>query len=252
MTAGRSLLHPAAHTAPAPPTSSTGTRRSRLKPWLEDSAKQGQAANASTTNVFANHGIAWRASPRHHAAILRPESDKGHDLGQLASATWAATIAYEDLCGKGPKQIGFDQVDVEPAALRAGDADVTLRVHATWVLHPASPANAFPASLHLECRPAKSSGAWSATASWWTPGLPARATNWDQKIMALEAELSLRTGRPALQPGVAPQLGRNPLRAPEGPAGQKKTRYPFRRRGAFRAGAGPPLPKLLDTAASPS
>ena len=64
------------------------------------------------------------------------ESDKGHDLGQLCTRHLGlATIAYEDLCGKGAKQIGFDQVDIERAATYAAeDADVTLRVHQT--LHP--------------------------------------------------------------------------------------------------------------------
>jgi DNA polymerase-1 len=64
------------------------------------------------------------------------ESDKGHDLGQLCTRHLGlATIAYEDLCGKGAKQIGFDQVDLERAATYAAeDADVTLRVHN--VLHP--------------------------------------------------------------------------------------------------------------------
>ncbi len=46
-----------------------------------------------------------------------------------------ATIAYDDLCGKGARQIGFDQVDIERAATYAAeDADVTLRVH--HALHP--------------------------------------------------------------------------------------------------------------------
>ena len=64
------------------------------------------------------------------------ESDKGHDLGQLCTRHLGLdTIAYEDLCGKGAKQIGFDQVDIERAATYAAeDADVTLRVH--QVLHP--------------------------------------------------------------------------------------------------------------------
>jgi len=64
------------------------------------------------------------------------ESDKDHDLGQLCTRHLGlATIAYEDLCGKGAKQITFDQVDIERAATYAAeDADVTLRVHQT--LHP--------------------------------------------------------------------------------------------------------------------
>ena len=59
------------------------------------------------------------------------ESDKGHDLGQLGTRHLGlATITYDDLCGKGARQIGFDQVAIEQAAeYAAEDADVTLRVH---------------------------------------------------------------------------------------------------------------------------
>jgi DNA polymerase-1 len=44
------------------------------------------------------------------------------------------TIRYEDVCGKGAKQITFNQVDVERAAAYAAeDADVTLQLHqALW------------------------------------------------------------------------------------------------------------------------
>jgi hypothetical protein len=88
-------------------------------------------------HVFANHGIALAGIA--HDTMLQSyvlESDKGHDLGQLCTRHLGlATIAYEDLCGKGAKQIGFDQVDIERAATYAAeDADVTLRVH--HALHP--------------------------------------------------------------------------------------------------------------------
>jgi DNA polymerase-1 len=110
----------------------------RLKPWLEavDCKKVLQNAKYDQ-HVFANHGIALAGVA--HDTMLQSyviESDKGHDLGQLCTRHLGlATIAYEDLCGKGAKQIGFDQVDLERAATYAAeDADVTLRVH--QVLHP--------------------------------------------------------------------------------------------------------------------
>jgi DNA polymerase-1 len=51
------------------------------------------------------------------------------------------TIKYEDVAGKGAKQIGFDQVPVENAAVYAAeDADVTLRMHeALWPRLAAEP-----------------------------------------------------------------------------------------------------------------
>jgi len=110
----------------------------RLKPWLENAERRKVLQNAKyDQHVFANHGIALAGIA--HDTMLQSyviESDKGHDLGQLCSRHLGLeTIAYEDLCGKGAKQIGFDQVDIERAATYAAeDADVTLRVHE--VLHP--------------------------------------------------------------------------------------------------------------------
>ncbi|WP_298396021.1 DNA polymerase I [uncultured Azonexus sp.] len=110
----------------------------KLKPWLENADRRKVLQNAKyDQHVFANHGIALAGIA--HDTMLQSyviESDKGHDLGQLCSRHLGlATIAYEDLCGKGAKQIGFDQVDIERAATYAAeDADVTLRVHD--VLHP--------------------------------------------------------------------------------------------------------------------
>jgi len=110
----------------------------RLKPWLESAERKKVLQNAKyDQHVFANHGI--RLAGIAHDTMLQSyviESDKGHDLGQLCSRHLGLdTIAYEDLCGKGAKQIGFDQVDIERAATYAAeDADVTLRIHET--LHP--------------------------------------------------------------------------------------------------------------------
>ena len=110
----------------------------RLKPWLEAIDRKKVLQNAKyDQHVFANHSIQLAGVA--HDTMLQSyviESDKGHDLGQLCTRHLGlATIAYEDLCGKGAKQIGFDQVDLERAATYAAeDADVTLRVH--QVLHP--------------------------------------------------------------------------------------------------------------------
>ena len=139
VTPGEACYIPLAHTAPgAPDQLPRDEVLARLKSWLEavDCIKVLQNAKYDQ-HVFANHGIALAGIA--HDTMLQSyviESDKGHDLGQLCSRHLGlATIAYEDLCGKGAKQIGFDQVDVERAATYAAeDADVTLRVHG--VLHP--------------------------------------------------------------------------------------------------------------------
>ncbi|HEX6735892.1 MAG TPA: DNA polymerase I, partial [Azonexus sp.] len=136
---GEACYIPLAHTAPgAPDQLPRDAVLARLKPWLEDANQKKVLQNAKyDQHVFANHGIALAGIA--HDTMLQSyviESDKGHDLGQLCSRHLGLeTIAYEDLCGKGAKQISFDQVDVERAAqYSAEDADVTLRVHE--VLHP--------------------------------------------------------------------------------------------------------------------
>ena len=136
---GEACYIPLAHTAPgAPDQLPREDVLTKLKPWLEAVNRKKVLQNAKyDQHVFANHGIALAGIE--HDTMLQSyviESDKGHDLGQLCTRHLGlATIAYEDLCGKGAKQIGFDQVDIERAATySAEDSDVTLRVHN--VLHP--------------------------------------------------------------------------------------------------------------------
>ncbi len=136
---GEACYIPLAHTAPG-----VGDQLPReavlekLIPWLSAVDRKKVLQNAKfDQHVFANHGISLGGIL--HDTMLQSyviESDKGHDLGQLCSRHLGLdTIAYEELCGKGAKQIGFDQVDIERAATYAAeDADVTLRVHK--VLHP--------------------------------------------------------------------------------------------------------------------
>ena len=137
--AGEACYIPLAHTAPGVADQLPRDEvLARLKPWLESATHRKVLQNAKyDQHVLANHGIALAGIA--HDTMLQSyviESDKGHDLGQLCTRHLGLdTIAYADLCGKGAKQIGFDQVDIERAATYAAeDADVTLRVHA--VLHP--------------------------------------------------------------------------------------------------------------------
>jgi DNA polymerase-1 len=65
-----------------------------------------------------------------------------HDMDSVAKLYLGVdTIKYEDVAGKGAKQIGFDQVAVETAASYAAeDADVTLQMHAAlWPQLQAEP-----------------------------------------------------------------------------------------------------------------
>ncbi|TXI74664.1 MAG: DNA polymerase I [Dechloromonas sp.] len=139
VTPGEACYIPLAHTAPGVADQLPRNEvLARLTPWLTAVNRKKVLQNAKyDQHVFANHGIALAGIA--HDTMLQSyviESDKGHDLGQLCSRHLGLeTIAYEDLCGKGAKQITFDQVDIERASTYAAeDADVTLRVHE--VLHP--------------------------------------------------------------------------------------------------------------------
>jgi len=136
---GEACYIPLAHTAPGVADQLPRDEvLAKLKPWLSTVNRKKVLQNAKyDQHVFANHGITLAGIE--HDTMLQSyviESDKGHDLGQLCTRHLGlATIAYEDLCGKGAKQITFDQVDIERAATYAAeDSDVTLRVHN--VLHP--------------------------------------------------------------------------------------------------------------------
>ncbi len=135
---GDAAYLPLAHDYPgAPQQLPIDTVLARLKPWLESAqhAKIGQNLKYDQ-HVFANHGIALAGVA--HDTLLQSyvleagqEGVRGHDLGSLALRHLGlATIAYEDLCGKGAKQIGFNQVGVDHAApYAAEDADLCLRLH---------------------------------------------------------------------------------------------------------------------------
>ncbi|MBK7001976.1 MAG: DNA polymerase I [Rhodoferax sp.] len=105
----------------------------RLKPWLEnvDKPKLGQHVKFDR-HVFANHGIEVRGYA--HDTMLQSyvlEVHKPHSLESLAERHLGRKgLSFEDLCGKGVRQITFNQVEVSRAAHYAcEDADMTLHVH---------------------------------------------------------------------------------------------------------------------------
>ena len=73
-----------------------------------------------------------RRRARHDARIVRAELDRvaaRHGFAGQAPSRHE-TIPYEDVTGKGAKQISFSQVDIDTACKYAAeDADVTLRLH---------------------------------------------------------------------------------------------------------------------------
>lgn len=173
----------------------------KLKPWLENAERRKVLQNAKyDQHVFANHAIALAGIA--HDTMLQSyviESDKGHDLGQLCSRHLGlATIAYEDLCGKGAKQIGFDQVDIERAATYAAeDADVTLRVHE--VLHPQFAKEPGLSRIYHEIELPARQVIWQMERSGILidgDTLARQSHEIGQKIMALEAQAYELAGQP--------------------------------------------------------
>ncbi|MDE2430386.1 MAG: DNA polymerase I [Burkholderiales bacterium] len=109
----------------------------KLKNWLEDDSKAKVGQNLKyDSHIFANHGVSLRGIV--HDTLLESyvfESHKSHDMDSLALRHLGKkTISFEEVCGKGASQIGFDQVDIERATdYAAEDADITLQLHlAMW------------------------------------------------------------------------------------------------------------------------
>ncbi len=124
-----------------------------LRPLLEDAnrGKLGQHLKFDL-HVLENHGI--RLAGQRFDTMLESyvwnSTATRHDMDSLAERYLGMrTIHFEDVAGKGAKQIGFNQVSVERAAeYSAEDADVTMRLHRVlWPKLQAAPALA---SLYQE------------------------------------------------------------------------------------------------------
>ena len=133
--AGAGAYVPLAHDYPgAPDQLRRDAVLDALKPLLEDEqvAKVGQHLKYDA-NVLANHGITLRGihdDTMLESYILDAVGSR-HDLDTLAlKYLGQRTIHFEDIAGKGAKQITFNQVPIEQAApYAAEDAEVTLRLH---------------------------------------------------------------------------------------------------------------------------
>ena len=133
---GTACYIPIAHAyAGAPAQLPWATVREALKPILEDVTKPKLGQNGKfDIEVLARHGIDVQGYAE-DTLLMSFVLDAGlnrHDMDALAERHLGyTTIKYEEVCGKGAKQITFDQVDLERAtAYAAEDADVTLRLHA--------------------------------------------------------------------------------------------------------------------------
>ncbi len=136
--AGHACYIPVAHHyADAPLQLTRELVLEKLRPWLEDASKAKVGQNLKyDSHVLANHGIQLRGIA--HDTLLESyvfESHKSHDMDSLALRHLGKkTISFEEVCGKGASQIGFDQVELQRATdYAAEDADITLQLHqAMW------------------------------------------------------------------------------------------------------------------------
>ena len=106
----------------------------KFKPLLEstDIKKIGQHLKYDR-NVLLNHGIDLRGIE--HDTMLQSyvcdAAANRHDLDVLAKKYLdVKTTKFEDIAGKGAKQLTFNEIEIEPAAdYAAEDADVALQLH---------------------------------------------------------------------------------------------------------------------------
>jgi len=105
----------------------------QLKPLLEsDHPKLGQNLKYDA-HVLANHGIELRGIT--HDTMLQSyvlnSTATRHDMDSLAlTYLGLKTVSYEEVAGKGARQVPFAQVDLARAVpYAAEDADITLRLH---------------------------------------------------------------------------------------------------------------------------
>ncbi len=132
---GEAAYVPLAHDYPdAPPQLPREEILELLKPLLEDAQrpKLGQHLKYDM-NVLANHGITLRGA-RYDTMLesyVLDSTATRHDMESLAlKYLGQRTTSYEEVAGKGARQIGFQQVPLEQAGpYAAQDADITLRLH---------------------------------------------------------------------------------------------------------------------------
>lgn len=134
---GRAAYVPLAHDyLGAPPQLDRQQVLERLRPLLESPQviKVGQNIKYDMS-VLANYGIALRGGAFDtmlESYVLNSVGSR-HNMDDLAlTYLGVKTILFEDVAGKGAKQLTFNQVDVAAASeYAAEDADITLQLHRT-------------------------------------------------------------------------------------------------------------------------
>ncbi|MEN8178528.1 MAG: DNA polymerase I [Pseudomonadota bacterium] len=134
---GSAAYVPVAHDYPGAPNQlSREWVLTQLKPILEDAERKKVGQNLKyDMSVLANYrielqGIAYDTMLESY--VLDSTATR-HDMDSLAKKYLQhETIHFEDIAGKGKKQLTFNQIELERAGpYAAEDADITLRLHQT-------------------------------------------------------------------------------------------------------------------------
>jgi DNA polymerase-1 len=136
-TVGEACYVPVAHDFPgAPDQLPRDEVLARLQPWLENDAKKKVGHHLKyDAHILARYDIALRGmafDSMLESYVLNSVATR-HDMDSVARQYLGKeTIHYEDVAGKGAKQLTFNQVELETAApYAAEDADITLQLHET-------------------------------------------------------------------------------------------------------------------------
>ena len=135
ITAGEAAYVPVAHDyVGAPDQLDRDSVLAQLKPLLENAGlkKVGQHIKYDM-NVLARYDIHLQGvefDTMLESYVLNSTATR-HDMGSLAEKyLGVSTVSFEDIAGKGKKQLTFNQIDLEQAGpYAAEDADITLRLH---------------------------------------------------------------------------------------------------------------------------
>lgn len=134
---GEAAYVPVAHSYPgAPAQLDRAAVLAALKPLLEDPARAKLGQNLKyDASVLARYDIHMQgiAFDTMLESYVLDSTGTRHDMDSLAlKYLGRSTTHFEDVAGKGAKQITFDQVGIEQAApYAAEDAEVTLALHET-------------------------------------------------------------------------------------------------------------------------
>jgi DNA polymerase-1 len=134
--AGHAAYVPLAHDYPGVPAQLDAVRAlALLKPLLEDPARPKVGHNLKYhAHVLRNHGIelaAMRCDTMLESYVLNSTATRHEIASTAAHYLGVDPVRFEDVAGRGAKQLGFGQVPIERAAqYAAGNADFIWRLHA--------------------------------------------------------------------------------------------------------------------------